>query len=637
MKAYKILVSFISLVCVLALLVSSLTVFVGAVDGKSVTATTSTSIMQGSSGTLSVYIDSTEGLAALDVTVHFDSSKIKVNSVYNSVSCTLYDNATNTDSVQFSYILDGKGSTSKTRLFYFTYQVLSGAEAGDTYFDVSVGEAYDSALNDVAVAGSRCKLLVTEKVTSKTCSVSSTAANVSTSVKKEFTLNYSFSTYQIASGTAVITYDPELFEVVSINAGGFLTDKIADINTDLNGEIYISFVSTKYNTKRDIVSVTFKTVANTADSSDIKFATPELVDIDLNNITCSGYTTAVTIAYDDSFVENAPLMSMSGSHSYSDKQVTLEIYLEENSHLGAGDFVVGFDPQKVAFKSCEAGFAPNFFNIDDKNVDEGVLKFHIISLEDIVTSEKVLTVTFDVVYPYNYEKLDFSLEGSDFTDSLTEKIQLNLIGCSVMLDYLVEFYDYDGSVLQSAFYNYGDQVVAPVAPARPDDGAYKYTFIGWDKEVSNCLGDAVYTAVYERTLLAPTTVSSQVYTVSENIISNVAPGSTVGEMLSNLHDNTLLSVYKGGELANADDKVATGMVVKITYNGLVTATYTVAVKGDINGDGFISSGDMLAVKLYASNRTTLTEVQSAAADYNGDGAVTQDDFLLITALMLGNK
>ena len=57
-----------------------------------VTATTSNSaFVQGNTGYCYVYIDSLESIASLSVTVHYDSSKIKVTSgnVYNKVSCSL--------------------------------------------------------------------------------------------------------------------------------------------------------------------------------------------------------------------------------------------------------------------------------------------------------------------------------------------------------------------------------------------------------------------------------------------------------------------------------------------------------------------------------------------------------------------
>ena len=430
MNFYKKLKPFISLVCVISLILSMISVPVVAADTYSVTATTDATIKQGNSTYCYVYIDSTEDLAALDVSVHYDPAKVKITSVYNSVSCILYDSVTNTDNIQFSYLLDGKGSTTKTRLFYFRYQVLSGADVGNAYFDITIGEAYDSSLNDVSVFGSRCKFTIAETVTSKSCSVSGTSS-MSTAINQEFTLNYSFSTYQIASGTAVITYDSELFEVIEVTQGAFLTEKVVDINADLTGEIYISFVGTKYYNNKNLVTVTFKTIKNVAETSKIVLKTPELLDTELNSISCSGYTTNVNVAFDETYVGDAPTMQLDGSFSYEGKQITLEVTLEAGSHLGAGDFVITFDPELVYYNSCTKGFSPSYFYVNEKNVDSGELKFHIISLSDIVTEETVLTLVFDVIPNCESVNPEFTLDGTGLTDSLTKSIMLNFVDTRV--------------------------------------------------------------------------------------------------------------------------------------------------------------------------------------------------------------
>ena len=61
----------------------------------------------------------------------------------------------------------------------------------------------------------------------------------------------------------------------------------------------------------------------------------------------------------------------------------------------------------------------------------------------------------------------------------------------------VTFKNYDGTVISSAKYAYGDQVEVPKAPTKPADKEYKYQFTGWDKEVTTCKGNAVYTAVFK--------------------------------------------------------------------------------------------------------------------------------------------
>ena len=370
MNFFKKAKPFISLVCVISLILSMISIPVAATDTYSVTATTDATVKQGNSAYCYVYIDSTEDIAALDVTVHFDPAKVKITSVYNSISATLYDSVTNIDNIQFSYILDGKGTATKTRLFYFRYQVLSGADIGNAFFDVTIGEAFDNSLNELPIQGSRCSFTIAETVTSKSCSIYSTNS-VSTAIDQEFTLSYRFSTYQIASGTAVVNYDPELFEVVSVKQDAFLADKLTDVNTDLCGEIYVSFVGTKYYSNANFLTVTFRTLKNVTDTSKITLKTTELLDLELNPISCSGYTTNVSVVFDETYLGDAPKMWLDSSFSSEDMQITLTVYLEKGSRLGAGDFVITFAPEIVSYNSYLKGFTPSFFNINDKNAEKG--------------------------------------------------------------------------------------------------------------------------------------------------------------------------------------------------------------------------------------------------------------------------
>ena len=66
--------------------------------------------------------------------------------------------------------------------------------------------------------------------------------------------------------------------------------------------------------------------------------------------------------------------------------------------------------------------------------------------------------------------------------------------------YTVVFRDWDGSVISSATYSAGESIVVPEDPQRPASGGYRYTFSGWDTEVSLvCVADAEYTAQYTST------------------------------------------------------------------------------------------------------------------------------------------
>lgn len=62
----------------------------------------------------------------------------------------------------------------------------------------------------------------------------------------------------------------------------------------------------------------------------------------------------------------------------------------------------------------------------------------------------------------------------------------------------VTFLDHDGTVLSREQYAYGDTVLQPEAPTREPDEEGEFLFLGWDREVTACAGDATYTAVYGR-------------------------------------------------------------------------------------------------------------------------------------------
>ena len=60
------------------------------------------------------------------------------------------------------------------------------------------------------------------------------------------------------------------------------------------------------------------------------------------------------------------------------------------------------------------------------------------------------------------------------------------------IDYTVTFQYADGTVISAATYHYGDTVTAPQNPTQLNS-----VFVGWDREIVACTGDAVYTAVFE--------------------------------------------------------------------------------------------------------------------------------------------
>ncbi len=61
----------------------------------------------------------------------------------------------------------------------------------------------------------------------------------------------------------------------------------------------------------------------------------------------------------------------------------------------------------------------------------------------------------------------------------------------------VTFLNYDGTVLSSTRYAFGAAVTPPADPTKPKDAQGEYEFIGWDREVTVCNGNATYTAQFK--------------------------------------------------------------------------------------------------------------------------------------------
>ena len=429
MKMRKSIIAFLAAICII-LSVCTLGVF--AEGANQVTASTNASMEQGSYGYCYVYLDDLTDLASLTVAVHYDAEKVTVMDSYNQVACTLYDSSNQSGCLQYSYIFDGEGSSTKTNLFYFYYQINENATAGGSYFDIVVSDAYTAELTTVNISGSRCNFSITEKHESKYCYLYGTY-DVNTSVKEEFEISYYLYESAIASGSFTIQYDPELFEFVELKQGDFLNNKVVDVNSNLDGSVAVSFVGTTYSYGYDLVTIKFRTLKNVAQSSDIKLTVIDFYDLDLNLYSCSGYTTKASIVFDESYTEDAPSMSVSSSYNTETGKVTATIKLEKDSKLGAGDFVLKFDTRYLTYTSVEKGFSPTFFNINDKDAVDGILKFSIISLSDITNEQIVLTVVFDAKYHCQDKTADFEISGSGLTDSLVNTIPLNFVDSSVII------------------------------------------------------------------------------------------------------------------------------------------------------------------------------------------------------------
>ena len=125
--------------------------------------------------------------------------------------------------------------------------------------------------------------------------------------------------------------------------------------------------------------------------------------------------------------------------------------------------------------------------------DQSVLSEEKYHYGDKVKAPEDPTKKEDKVYTYKFTGWDKDVTDCKGSASYTAVFE------SEYVEYTVKFVNDDGSVLSEERYHYGDKVKAPEDPAHKYDKLYKFTFTGWDKKIEDCTGDAVYTALYDRT------------------------------------------------------------------------------------------------------------------------------------------
>ncbi|MDL2287500.1 DUF1080 domain-containing protein [Eubacteriales bacterium OttesenSCG-928-G02] len=119
------------------------------------------------------------------------------------------------------------------------------------------------------------------------------------------------------------------------------------------------------------------------------------------------------------------------------------------------------------------------------------------------------------------------------------------------------------------------------------------------------------------------TVKPNTYTVEDGIIITDKDNIKVGDFIKNI-TNSDIKIFKGETELTAEDIIGTDCVIKSYLNGEVKDTKSIAVIGDLNGDGVSNKDDAAAMFSKA-----LTPAGVKAADVNKTKTVTTADYLTI--------
>ena len=300
-----------------------------------------------------------------------------------------------------------------------------------------------------------------------------------------------------------------------------------------------------------------------------------------------------------------------------------------------GVFTVTWDPEKMTLVGLYV--TAEYYSVV---MGEGSVTIGYVSMDGIPAGESVAILYFEAV---DAADADVTVEHEQINNDLPGECLHTQTNPAVKENLDEESCTEDGSY---------DEVIycadcgAEISRTHVDIPAKKHSFTNY---VSN--GDATYeadgtktaqcdhgcgatdTVADEGSKLPPAKITSDVHTVDGGMISKIASGTTVEQLLAGVNEESVRIVNANGETVT-EGLIGTGMKVQLLVNGEVMDELTVVVTGDINGDGKATGTDFIQLKAVLLGKTILTGAAAKAADINGDGKITGTDFIQVKAVLL---
>ncbi len=190
----------------------------------------------------------------------------------------------------------------------------------------------------------------------------------------------------------------------------------------------------------------------------------------------------------------------------------------------------------VYIDAADVYFSIRFFNPDSTLLDSLYVqygKFPSFSGTPTKASSAQYSYTFE---GWNVNP-DIVIKDFDYYATYSESVRF----------YTVRFLDYEGSELQKSSFFYGVTPKISKNPTRVSTAGYNYTFVGWTPEIEKVAGPAVYTALYDSSLVSQGDISS-------SSSSNAKPSSSESSFSSSSakYSSSSVSQYSSSSLESPD-------------------------------------------------------------------------------------
>ena len=220
-----------------------------------------------------------------------------------------------------------------------------------------------------------------------------------------------------------------------------------------------------------------------------------------------------------------------------------------------GDVKYTFTEEVIGNVELTAKWEKNKYEVTFVNYDGTILETQTLEYGTIPTYTGIMPIKVaDNTYTYSFDGWDKELV--EITDNVTYTAKFS----GTYIDYIIKFVDEDGTELSQKTYHYGDSIEEPIAPNKPSNAQYTYTFAGWTPGLTTVEKDEIYTATYTAIL-------------------------NKYEVIFKDEDGTILSetqtIEYGSKAIKPTEPSKKGHTFKGWYNGETEYTFVEEIKGNV--------------------------------------------------------
>ena len=549
------------------------------------------------SARIHVYIKDATDLASLELTLTYDEAfTLQAMEKSSLISQTLSDLSTEGHMITLSFA-STEGLDGNFELFYFD---LSWTDLQGKYpCHLFVGEALDNQLNPITITARTGTLTILKTAILKHGSLSSSLSKHDLYEGELTILSLTGVDLKgLSSGVMSMVYDQTIISLKTITLGSVFDEShsLVSINQDTPGVIMLSFAALEALPDGQIlVNLTFESLIDNDITTPVMIEIKDAYDHTFNpiefnalqqNIGCFKTTT-----------QSYPKMGITSYTGLSSDTIVLDVYLDENTLLAAGDFQLNYDSQKLELIQIDIVDTPMLSEVilTGNNNQDGKLKFSYILEEGSNQKQTILRLTFvSKAVNQSLETQVTLSHTTDLVDTNFNSITLTYVPSTIQLSEVktYRFIDYDTTLLALTTQIADESVVYPTEPTRLGT-----QFLGWEK-VSETDGITTYQARY--TLLANTyhiEINDKIYDGSKVTLMFTKTLEAITYTIDSpdyiqagIHEY-LVSIYLDGILQKTEkitvtiEKKTIDLVIAnqtITYGSPLNFTYD--IEGLISGD-----------------------------------------------------